>query len=112
MDQMTIHLPVTLDMSFEDLLGSKASEMPEPQRIARWEEWKSIAGRRDKHCLEVWTDTSECQGCKHLRGDWCSLMGLPATVNPILSFREAMPGFACMGFGYEESIDAGSGVGG
>lgn len=103
--QLSISEPVTLRISFEDLLGRTASEMPESQRMDRWEEWKSIAGRRDQPCLEVWTDTSECRWCKHLRGDWCSNMGLPATVNPILSFHHGTPGFACMGFGYEPAED-------
>lgn len=95
--------PVKLEMSFEDLLGNKCSNMPSYVRRERWGEWKRIAGLRKKSrdCLAAWTDTEGCDGCVHLDGDWCAMQQLPCTVNPILSFREGLIGMACMGAGYK-----------
>ena len=84
--------PVTLRISFEDLLGQDCKAMPEATRRERWNAWKAL----DAEAAEWW-EPSECAGCRHLMGDWCDLMGLPASVNPILSFRAGMIGIACMG---------------
>lgn len=115
---MTVQLPlyqlpgVTLKSTFYDLFGTKAQDLDEAIRRERWERWKEIAaksGKRGSGLVEVWTDTEGCHGpefdhdCAHLDGDWCRLMGLPASVNPILSMRHGMPGMACMGAGYEPS---------
>src|ERR1051325_5393470 len=92
-------VPVTLKISFENLLGKRSSEISAETRQARWEEWKALAGQ---DAAEWWEpDPEACGGCVHLAGDWCRLMELPAAVNPILSFRFGMPGMACMGAGKE-----------
>jgi hypothetical protein len=90
--------PVTLEISFEALLGKRATDMSETVRQKRWEAWKKLA----PEVAEYWQPEG-CEGCRHLRGDWCSLQELPAAVNPILSYRQGMPGMACMGAGYESN---------
>lgn len=85
-------------ISWEDLLGKKADDMPSDIRRARWERWKSIS---PPEAAEFWS-THECSDCLHIDGDWCKLQELPAAVNPILTFRHSVPGMACMGAGYEK----------
>lgn len=92
---------VTLDMSFEDILGLSSAEITEPERKQRWVEWLEIAAKEEYRMDELWSDTTECIGCKHLNEIWCDLAGLPCTVNPILSFQHALIGMACMGAGRE-----------
>jgi hypothetical protein len=87
---------VSLKISFEDLLGKKQSVLTEEQRKVRWAKWVSLAG---EEAASWWMDCEGCEACIHLDGHWCKLQGLPATVNPYLSFRHGMPGMACMGAG-------------
>jgi hypothetical protein len=110
MTEQQMHLyqeiPVTLSISFELLFGSKQSHMSDDLRRVRWSRWLRLARKRrstrDMAC--GWTDSSDCYDddtrarCRHLRGRcWCSASSLPATVNPILSFRQGISGMACMG---------------
>jgi len=90
--------PVTRDISFVDLFGEKADSMPESERQERWEAWKATVGFDSR---SWWRPDESCYACRHLYGDWCTAVGLPASVNPILSYRAGMPGFACMGAGHE-----------
>lgn len=98
---------VTLRMSFEDILGAKASAMTETERRERWAAWLKLSrGGGDKGAgARWWMNASECIGCDHRRGAWCKLMGLPCSVNPILSFRQGMLGMACMGAGHTQHQD-------
>lgn len=101
MRQLELMSPVNLAIRFEDLFVQSA---PEQQRRDRWAQWLRTAranGEEGRYVVAVWMDYSECHGCTHKRGGWCSLQGLPCTVNPILSFRHGVPGMACMGLGYE-----------
>lgn len=94
---------VELTGSFEDILGRCDSEIPVAERRNRWAEWLRLARQTDTGIAKCWSDQSECLGCVHLRGRWCSRMELPCTVNPYLSFRYGMIGMACAGAGKEES---------
>lgn len=89
---------VTLKISWTDLLGTKATDMPDALRRQRWEQWLALSSDYGR---EYWTDTEGCEGCKHLDGNWCKLQELPATVNPLLTIHGGMIGMACMGAGYE-----------
>lgn len=89
---------VTKEISFIDLFGINEAAMSDEVRRRRWIKWKAMAGPQ---AAQWWTRDNACIGCKHLDGQWCTLQGLPASVNPILSFREGLPGMACMGAGYE-----------
>lgn len=95
---------ITLNDSFEKILGKNGSEYTASERKERWERWKKIARDSDKQDLvNYWSDTEGCEGCIHINesGAWCNLMGLPCAVNPVLSFRHGMIGMACMGAGKE-----------
>jgi hypothetical protein len=96
---------VTLKSSFEEILGKTAEEYPEEVRKQRWEEWKACARKKKdgQDTIDSWSDQTACVGCIHLNKEqsWCNAMGLPCTVNPILSFQMGMVGMACMGTGYE-----------
>jgi hypothetical protein len=95
---------VRLESRFKELFGSVRSEMTEEQRRSRWEEWKQLCERQPdgKEVVDYWTNSEEtCSGCKHQDRDWCKQVGLPCTVNPILTFKEGIIGMACMGVGYE-----------
>lgn len=102
-------MEITLKSSFEEILGKKRDEYPEEVRKQRWQKWKEAALKSKKNdakdVLASWLDTSGCRNCIHLNKSesWCNAMGLPCTVNPILSFRMGMVGMACMGTGYEEN---------
>lgn len=98
--------PVILEISFEDLLGRNCHAMPEATRRERWEAWKTL----DADAASWWA-ASECAGCKHILGDWCDLVGLPASVSPVLSFRHGMVGMACMGMGRENPTEHGTPAG-
>lgn len=95
---------ITLKSSFAEILGRKDDVFPESVRRSRWARWLRLARRRkqSKVTADVWIKSHECAGCIHRRGAWCTLMGLPCTVNPILSFSNGIPGMACMGAGREE----------
>jgi hypothetical protein len=91
---------VKLKSSFEEILGVDNTQFTEEQRRQRWNEWKALAVQKgNKDLVESWSETEACQGCIHLNENesWCESMGLPCTVNPVLSFRMAMPGMACAG---------------
>jgi hypothetical protein len=95
---------IKYNASFEFILGKKREDYSEEERIKRWNIWKSAAKKsRKNYLLETWLDQSDCEKCVHLDKveAWCKLMGLPCTVNPILSFREGIVGLACMGAGKE-----------
>jgi len=96
---------VRLKSSFEELLGKRRTDMPEKQRRARWKKWLALAQSKDPTVADTWLTVDGCveKGrCRHLTGKdrWCRAMGLPASVNPILSFRHGIIGMACMGFGH------------
>jgi hypothetical protein len=97
--------PVRLESSFDEILGRSAKELSEPSRRARWQQWLDLASAE---AVEWWTDSTGCEGCTFLDGNWCKLMGLPCTVNPLLSFRHGMAGMACAGAGYETDTNGGS----
>lgn len=99
-------MSITLKSSFEEILGIDATVYTEDIRKERWDQWKAAAIKaRKKHVVESWMDVTACHGCIHLdkQNAWCNLMGLPCTVNPILSFRMGMTGMACMGLHHEEN---------
>lgn len=100
MNQQRMFLPpVQLKISFADLLGNNDSEITEADRRDRWQQWLALAAK-NKYRLDIaWTDTDGCNGCQHLDGNWCSLMRLPCTVNPYLSYNYGMVGMACAGAG-------------
>lgn len=90
--------PVTLKISWTDLFPRDADAAILRQR---WAQWLRLARRKpDPDAARYWTDASECLGCIHKRGGWCTLQELPCTVNPVLTMRYAMIGMACMGAGY------------
>jgi hypothetical protein len=93
--------PVSLDDSFETILGCGSVEFDEALRRQRWARWLRLAWnrKRSRDAARYWRDASACIGCRHLRGSWCGLMGLPCTVNPYVSFRAGVIGMACMGTG-------------
>ena len=95
--------PVTLKMSFTDLLGHP-KWMTERERRARWARWLRLARAKPKSrdAASYWQDKSACLDCRHRRGAaWCSSMELPCTVNPYLTMKHGMIGMACAGAGYE-----------
>jgi hypothetical protein len=95
--------PVTLSISWYQLFGNKQVEIPDNIRRERWESWKQLAiADGGQKAVEYWSDASECNGCTNKNGDWCKLMQLPCSVNPILTFRDNMIGLACMGAGRNE----------
>ncbi len=100
--QIRLFMPqVELAGSFEDILGRSDSEITAAERRKRWADWLRLARKDNCGAAKCWTDRSGCEGCKHLRGRWCTLVELPCTVNPYLTFRRGMVGMACQGAGYE-----------
>lgn len=98
---------IGLKSTFKQILGENIESFTEEERKKRWQRWIDLALKGGKHeTVEVWTDTSGCEGCKHLNGreSWCNLMSLPCTVNPVLSFKHGLVGMACMGAGYEKLV--------
>lgn len=88
--------------SFEEILGKTGKDYPETERIDRWNLWKKSAIKsKKKYLIAIWTDKSDCEDCIHLDvgNAWCKLIGLPCTVNPIITFKEGVVGMACMGLG-------------
>ncbi len=83
--------------SFGQILGKSQKDYTFEQRKKRWDKVMSL----DKEMKEVWEDNQECIGCEHLNGVWCSLIGLPCTVNPTLTFKQGVLGMACQGVGFE-----------
>ncbi|MEO9884024.1 MAG: hypothetical protein ABJG33_00160 [Balneola sp.] len=98
----TVLPPVTLENSWEEILGKSRKDMPDVQRRERWNDWKNEAQANDaQDFIDFWTDNQECIGCKHMDNDWCKLSELPCTVNPILTYRNNIMGMACAGLGRE-----------
>lgn len=102
--------PVTLRITWAELLGTKPNDMSDDLRRQRWNEWIQICSSESadyatstfKDYSDAWLDTSGCEGCIHLDGNWCKLQELPATVNPYLTLKHGGgPGMACMGGGKE-----------
>lgn len=95
---------IKISSSFEEILGKSVETYSDEERRERWKQWQNIALEiGDPDCVSLWLDSFECQGCIHLdeQESWCRLQGLPCTVNPVLSFRNGIPGMACMGAGKE-----------
>ena len=94
-------LPVVeLTSRWYEILGNKREKMPDKLRRERWEQWKQLAiedGGQDS--VDYWMDTTACENCKHIDKDWCKLMELPCTTNPLLTFSQGMIGVACGGAG-------------
>jgi hypothetical protein len=63
---------------------------------ARWAVWLRLARRKDREQAVMWARGHECHNCAHRRGGWCVQIGLPCTVNPILTVRHGMIGMACI----------------
>lgn len=108
-EQQHLLPPVTLNDNFYDLFGRKKEELNESERRHRWAAWLRLVRRKDRDCADYWRTVEACveRGkCRHLRGTWCELQGLPASVNPILSRRLMFIGMACMGMGYEPEGEA------
>jgi len=98
MKNESFHKKVTLKISFADLF---LKSNPEDANRARWEEWKKLCKEKDPIILSFWYADVHCFSCAHCDGDWCTLAGLPCSVNPYLSFNYGMPGLACIGGGFE-----------
>lgn len=101
----SVSKPVTLKMSWFDMLGKEPKDFTGEQRLERWLKWQELVKEKaDLETLEYWTDKSQCDGCIWLdRGNsFCRDMYLPITVNPILTMRTGIIGMACMGSGYEK----------
>lgn len=105
--QLPLLPEVTLKIGWGELLGYHGDVAAEPQRRERWAAWLRLArADGDGWAARYWRDRDGCideQGrrCRHLRGAWCTAMGLPCTTNPILTFRYDMIGMACAGAGFE-----------
>lgn len=99
-----VSLPdIGINISWFDLLGKNKNDMPDNIRRERWDIWKEkVLMNGDFDILEYWTNNEPCGHCRHLSGDWCTLMEIPVTVNPILTMREGIIGMACMGTYKEE----------
>lgn len=121
-------IPVTLTISFKDLFGA-VTEQERRTRWAQWLRIARRVAAKTTCRIEItpaggalppqrrarlpadeytaaWTDASACYGddgktrCRLLQGRcWCRGAMLPASANPILSYREGIPGMACMGGG-------------
>lgn len=98
---MSTHVEITLKSSWQELLGKDQNEIPESVRKERWQKWLELMAAKDSEYAAMWQNTENCDGCKHLNGSWCDSMGLPCTINPILTLRHGMIGMACCGAGYE-----------
>lgn len=88
--------------SFQDILGENINVFSEDQRKERWQQWNDFA-KKNTDMIKYWNDASACNGCVYLDGNWCKSHSLPCTVNPVLSFKHAIKGMACMGAGKKES---------
>lgn len=96
---------VTLNSNWADLFGKNSDELTPEQRKSNWEEWKRLANEAgDSDIVYKWTDCKEtCSGCVYQNVDWCNYMGLPCSVNPVLTLKNGMKGMACMGTGYKKA---------
>lgn len=98
-------MKVTLESSFEEILGETSKVYSQQERKERWQQWKDLAiSNGEKELVEDWIQTEACKNCIHLnqKQAWCNLQELPCTVNPILSFQDGIIGMACMGAGFQE----------
>jgi hypothetical protein len=92
--------PVTKGSGWREIFGKNANDYPVAERRRRWAAWLRAARvlREDKPQASLWARGYEvCHGCALRRGGWCTFMGLPCTVNPVLTFRQGDVGMACMG---------------
>jgi len=100
-------LPVELTSRWFQILGNNRKEIIDDIRRERWEQWKKLALEDGgNETVDFWTDTTACNGCTNLDGDWCNLQGLPCTVNPLLTFSRNMIGMACGGSGRDVAKNA------
>lgn len=96
-------LPVELMSSWAELFNT--TTMDSKMRRERWQEWRRIAIQEQdgEEIVRIWSTPSEvCHNCDNRDYDWCNHVGLPCTVNPVLTFQENLIGLACMGVGFEE----------
>lgn len=85
---------VTLDIRWSELFGEQPSDMEASVRRERWEAWKRLGSEN----IGMWsTPDGTCADCPYRDDDWCMVVSLPCTVNPILTFRFGMLGLACEG---------------
>lgn len=84
---------------FDQVLGRTKDAYTTEQRKKRWEKLLSFS----KANRQYWLDASKCTGCKNLNTPeaWCTLMDMPCTVNPILTYQLGTKSMACKGEGYE-----------
>jgi hypothetical protein len=89
--------PVTKRISFEDLFPKESSRK---QRVKRWNEWMALVAG-EPEIVEYWGTPKECLACpRHCKkSDWCDHANLPPSVNPVMSFSEGLPSFACSDIG-------------
>ena len=97
-------MAIMLETTFEELFA----DSNESVRRRNWVTWKRIAkGYGCAEDVDRWEKPEPCESCAHTVEDWigaegavrdwCSLIGLPCSVNPVLSFRHGIPGLACCG---------------
>jgi len=93
--------------SFQQIFGKNKNEYSNDERKQRWlKNLNELKENDNSDVVEHWTQAGgdgECCSCVHFNSDggWCKLMGLPSTVNPVLSFNHGIIGLACGGAGIE-----------
>ncbi len=92
------HQDLCLYSSFEQILGKSPKDYTLAERKDRWNKVMSL----DENMKEWWGNSESCSSCKHLKDNWCSCVGLPCTVNPILTFEQGILGMACQGIRFEK----------
>ncbi|MDF2189308.1 hypothetical protein [Paraflavitalea sp. CAU 1676] len=100
-------ITVTKQIRWFQLFGRDGSEIPVEERRKRWEVWKDLLIKDgEQEGVDWWAkdNLGACVGCKHKDRDWCTLVGLPCNVNPILTFSHNHVGMACQGAGYNKDI--------
>lgn len=105
MDDAVLDVQVGLDTSFNDLFrDTRGKALSSGKCRARWATWLRACRAVDGYCARYWQSAEGCcepTRCDHLKGKaWCSLQGLPCSVNPVLTFGGAGIGMACMGGGH------------
>lgn len=90
-------MKITLRSPWAEIFPRKAKQTEKRRNWATWLRLARAAGASDQ--AKYWADSHECTGCAHKHGGWCTLQGLPCSVNPVLTPRTNMPGMACMGMG-------------
>lgn len=71
--------------------------------FSNWLNWLGIVKKKDRLMHEIWSDLSECLGCRYLdeKNAWCRSQKTPAAFDPFWTPRAGMTGIACMGMGKE-----------